>query len=116
MFATTISLQFTVYESYIKYVKEHYLSSWQKREIAHVVSASFLAGAVGSSVTNGLEVLVVTKQTKPETNLWKIIEKEKFGLLTKGLGARVYYQSIQSIMFFSTVTYVGKLFNVELED
>lgn len=116
MFATTISLQFTVYESYIKFIKDHYMESWKNRELPHVVLASFLAGAVGSGATNGLEVLVVTKQTKPETNLWEIVKREKFGLMTKGLGARVYYQSIQSIVFFSTVTYVGKLFNVELED
>lgn len=116
MFATTISLQFTVYESYIKYIKDRHMESWVKRELSHIVLASFLAGAIGSGVTNGLEVLVVTKQTKPEANLLKIVKKEKFGLLTKGLGARVYYQSIQSIVFFSTVTYVGKLFNVELED
>lgn len=116
MFATTISLQFTVYESYIKYVKEKYIESWKNREVLHIVNASFLAGAIGSGVTNGLEVLVVTKQTKPETNLLNIVKKEKFGLLTKGLGARVYYQSVQSIVFFSTVTYVGKLFDVEIED
>ncbi len=116
MFATTISLQFTVYESYIKYVKEKYMESWMNREVLHIINASFLAGAIGSGVTNWLEVLVVTKQTKPDANLMEIVKREKFGLLTKGLGARVYYQSIQSIFFFSTVTYAGRLFNVELED
>lgn len=116
MFATTISLQFTVYESYIKFIKDRYHEHFYKREIFHIIAASFLAGAIGSGVTNGLEVLVVTKQTNPNADLLAIIKKEKFGLLTKGLGARVYYQSIQSIVFFSTVTYVGKLFNVELED
>jgi len=116
MFASTISLQFTVYESYIKFIKDRYMESWNNRELFHIILASFLAGAIGSGVTNGLEVLVVTKQTKPKANLMKIVKREKFGLLTKGLGARVYYQSIQSVIFFSTVTYVGKLFDVELED
>ena len=38
-----------------------------------------------------------------------IIKKEKFGLLTKGLGARIYHHSFQSIVFFSTVAYIGRL-------
>lgn len=116
MFATTISLQFTVYETYIKNIKEKHLDNFTKYEPIHIVAASFLAGAIGSGATNGLEVLVVTKQTKPNTNIMDIVRRDKFKLLTKGLGARVYYQSIQSIVFFSTVNYVGKLFNVELED
>jgi hypothetical protein len=80
MFATTISLQFTVYESYIKYVKEQFPESWKNREIIHTIRASFLAGAIGSACTNWLEVLVATKQTKPDSDLWQIIKREKFRL------------------------------------
>jgi len=75
-----------------------------------------VAGVVGSALTNGFEVLLVTSQTQPNVKLMDIVRKEKFGLLTKGLGARVYGHSLQSVVFFSTVTYVGRLFNVELED
>lgn len=116
MFATTISLQFTVYESYIKYMREHYSTNFNNHEVLHIVTASFLAGAIGSGVTNGMEVLVVTKQTDPACDIFKIIRKEKHMLLTKGLGARVYYQSIQSIVFFSIVESIGRMFNVTLED
>lgn len=116
MFTTMISIQFTVYESYIKFMKDRDLESFQKKQPMHIVSASFLAGVIGSAATNGFEVLVVTKQTKPETKILDIIKKDKFNLLIKGLGARVYSHSLHSILFFSTVTYIGKLFNVELEE
>ena len=53
--------------------------------------AGFLAGVIASGVTNGLEVITVKKQTDPSTNLLNLIKEERFKLLTKGLGARVYY-------------------------
>jgi hypothetical protein len=45
----------------------------------HIICASFLAGAISSALTNSLEVLVVTKQTKPDTNIMDIIKREKKG-------------------------------------
>lgn len=116
MYSTMISVQFMVYESYIKFIKDRSVDNFYKNELLHIVTASFLSGAIGSALTNGLEVVVVTKQTEPEKRVMNIVKEQKFNLLTKGLGARVYYQSIQSIVFFSTVTYVSRLFNVELED
>lgn len=116
MFSTTIALQFTVYETYLKYVREHYSRSYKKNEFLHIVWGSFIAGAIGHALTNGLEVIVVAKQWIPDADIRSIVKKEGYGLLTKGLGARVYYQSTQSIVFFSTVTYIGKLFNVKIEE
>ena len=46
----------------------------------------------------------------------EMIKKERFGLLTKGLLARVYYNSMQSVVFFNLVMYIGKKYNVELSD
>ncbi|CAI2373878.1 unnamed protein product [Moneuplotes crassus] len=116
MFSTTIAIQFAVYESYLRYVSRWYSGNYQKHELAHIINASFIAGAIGHAVTNGLEVITVTKQCVPETSIKSIIHKERFGLLTKGIGARVWYQSTQSIVFFSAVAYIGKLYNVSIEE
>lgn len=37
-------------------------------------------------------------------------------LVTKGLAARVYYNGFQSIVLFNLVKYIGKAFNVQIED
>ena len=78
--------------------------------------ASFLGGAIGSGVTNCFEVLTVYKQANPELNLLQLIAKERFALFTKGLTARIYYNSLQSIFFFNLVMYIGKWYNVELTE
>lgn len=49
-------------------------------------------------------------------NIMDLVRKERFGLLTKGLLVRVYYNSMQSIVFFNLVMYIGKIYNVELSD
>ncbi len=80
------------------------------------MAASLLGGAIGSGLTNCFDVLTINKQTSPETNLLDLIRKERFRLFTKGLLARVYYNSMQSLVFFNIVMYIGKIYNVELSD
>ncbi len=80
------------------------------------MAASFLGGAIGSAVTNSMEVLTVNKQANPDMNLLQLIKKERLALFTKGLSARVYYNSMQSIVFFNLVMYIGKWYDVELSD
>jgi hypothetical protein len=85
------------------------------------VVASFIAGAVASAVTNPMEVIVVHKQTRPQESVVKItrdmVKKEGVGHIMKaGIGARVYYTSIQSVLFFSLITTIGHLYNVDLSD
>jgi hypothetical protein len=63
--------------------------------------ASFLGGAIGSALTNGLDVLTINKQANPDLNILQLIQKERSQLFTKGLMARVFYNSIQSIVFFN---------------
>lgn len=116
MISWAMSIQFMIYESYLMHIKKYYLESYTKYELMHVIFGSFCAGAVAHALTNGLEVIVVTKQWIPDITTREIIQNEKFNLLTKGLGARVWYQSTQAVAFFSTITYVGKLFNVQFED
>ena len=69
MFATMISFQFCIYESLIKYLKQKYQEDYRKREALWIVSSSCVAGAVGSAITNGCEVIVLTRQTQPESRV-----------------------------------------------
>ena len=78
--------------------------------------ASFLGGAIGSGLTNAGDVLTVNKQAQPDMDLIKMIKKERFKLLTKGISARIYYNSLQSIVLFNLIVYIGKIYNVELSD
>lgn len=78
--------------------------------------ASFLGGAVGSGLTNSFDVLTINKQADPKIKLIELIKKERYNLLTKGLLARVYYNSMQSMVFFNLVLLIGKLYDVELSD
>ena len=78
--------------------------------------AAFLGGAIGSGLTNAFDVLTINKQTNPDINLWKLVKAERFNLMTKGLLARVYYNSMQSIVFFGLVLYIGKIYDVQLAD
>jgi hypothetical protein len=80
------------------------------------MAAAFLGGAIGSGLTNAFDVLTINKQTNPGIKLMDLVREERFNLLTKGLLARVYYNSMQSIVFFHLVMYIGKIYDVELSD
>lgn len=56
--------------------------------------ASFLAGAIGSGLTNALDVITIMKQTSPSLNVMEVIKAERYNLFTKGLLARVFYNSL----------------------
>ena len=58
----------------------------------------------------------MAKQTNPSINLIELIKTEKFGLVTKGLMARIYYNGAQSLLFFTLVMAIGKAYDVELND
>lgn len=89
---------------------------YEKREYQLNMFAAFLGGAIGSGLTNAFDVLTINKQTNPDINLWKLVKAERFNLMTKGLLARVYYNSMQSIVFFGLVLYIGKIYDVQLAD
>ena len=78
--------------------------------------ASFLGGMIGSALTNCLDVLTINKQANPDMNILNFVQKERMSLFTKGLSARVYYNSFQSIVFFNLVLHIGKIYDVELSD
>jgi len=89
---------------------------YRDNEFRHNFVASFLGGAIGSGLTNCGEVLTVNKQTKPDIKLGELIQKERWQLFTKGILARVYYNSMQSVLFFSIIMYLGKVYNVDLTE
>jgi hypothetical protein len=80
-----------------------------------MISGAF-AGAFAAGVTNGLEAITVVVQTNPDAKVSELIKREGFSLVTKGLAARVYYNGLQSIVLFNLVKYIGKAFNVQIED
>lgn len=56
--------------------------------------ASVLGGAIGSGLTNCMDVITINKQANPDINIMELVKKERFNLFTKGLLARVYYNSV----------------------
>jgi len=56
--------------------------------------AGLLAGSIAAGATNGLEAITVAKQTSPDTNISKLINRERLSLLTKGLLPRIYYNGL----------------------
>ncbi len=90
--------------------------AYEKGEFKYNIVASLLGGIIGSALTNSFEVLAINKQAHPECKLLALIKREKFKLLTKGLGARVFYLSFQSMLFFSCILYFGKLYHVDLTE
>ena len=78
--------------------------------------SAFLGGALGSGLTNAFDVITINKQTNPNLRIMDLVKEERLKLLTKGLFARVYYNSMQSIVFFNLVVYIGKIYDVELSD
>ncbi len=63
-----------------------------------------------------MESVTVAKQCNPNLDIKAMIKAERSKLLTRGLFARVYYNGAQSLLFFSLVLGIGKLYDVELND
>jgi hypothetical protein len=59
-YCLTVSLQFTIYEYLMKMAKVKYGEDYDKHQFNVNLFASFMAGAIGSGVTNGLDVLTIT--------------------------------------------------------
>ena len=79
------------------------------------VAAGFVAGSLAATVTNPLECITVNKQTNNEFNVKAFLKQEGlWSVCTKGLLPRVAYNGCQSILFFTLVLELGKIYNVEL--
>ncbi len=73
---------------------------------------------IGSAVSNPIEVMAVCKQADPSITLRRIISETDSvtSLMTRGLGARVSYHSTQSVVVWLLIHYIGKAFNVDLNE
>ena len=114
-----VSIQFTIYESVMKYFKLKYSKEegeFEKKELQINMLAGFLAGAISSGLTNSFDMVTINKQTNPDLKIWEIIKTERLNLLTKGLLARVYLHSMQSLVFFHLVLHIGKIYNVDISE
>ena len=79
------------------------------------VLASLVAGSISAAVTNPLEMITVNKQTDSSFNIKDFIQREGIkNVCVKGIVPRVAYNGFQSIMFFTLVLELGKIYDVEL--
>jgi len=69
--------------------KALYGENFKDHEFYSNMKASLIGGAVGSGVTNCLDVITINKQANPDLNIRELIKKERFGLFSKGIMARV---------------------------
>ena len=106
-----------MYEKTIVYFKKRLdAKEYEESEIKIHCLAGLLGGALGSAMTNSLETITVAKQTRPDLRVLDIIKTERGSLLTQGLIPRVYYNSLQSLVFFSILITIGKIYRVELSE
>ena len=67
-YCTFVALQFSIYEKVIDhYKKSMSQEKFKEKELYLNCFAGFVAGAIGSALTNGLEAVTVAKQTNPQT-------------------------------------------------
>ena len=52
------------------------------------------AGAIAAGATNAFECVTVVVQTNPEAKITEIVKREGSSLLTKGIQARIYYNTM----------------------
>ena len=87
-----------------------------RKEFRLTLVISTIAGALAAALTNAFDVITIQSQTNPNASMMELIRKERFALFTKGILARVQYNTIQSIVFFNLVVYLSRMYNVELSD
>ena len=62
-YCMSVSVQFTIYESLMKYFKSYYSKEgeFEKKESQINMMAGFLGGAIGSGLTNSFDVVTINK-------------------------------------------------------
>ena len=107
----------TVYELIIDhFIKTMGLQGFQARENLCVLKASVCSGVIAALFTNSLEVVVVRQQSESGQSVAEILRQEGLKILTKGLGAKLLMTSCSSVLFFMSMTHIGKLFNTNLSE
>lgn len=114
-YTTFTALQFSIYE-WILVESKRRVENYAKWEFYLNMMAGCIGGGAAAAVTNGFEALTVQKQTQPDAQLMKLVQSQGLELMTKGLVPRVGYNACQSIVLFGLIKYIGKAYNVQLED
>ena len=72
---------------------------------------------IGSAISNGFEVIAVRKQAYPKETIENIVKTEGYyNLFSRGLMARMVYHSTQSVVFWSSINIIGRLYKVDLTE
>jgi len=114
----TTTIAFTVYESVMHFYKARCSThqEFREKEYWYNLVASFCCGIFSAVATNGLEVLTVKKQTHLDAKVIDLLKNEGWSLLTKGIGAKVTYLSMQMVLFFNMVLFIGRIYDVDLTE
>jgi hypothetical protein len=77
------------------------------------VGASLISGAISSALTNPMECITVNRQAHSDFKMKEFIKKEGiWSICTRGIVPRVVYNSLQSLLFFTALIKIGKVYNV----
>lgn len=116
-YSLNYSIQIALYETFIDFFKENHPDKYYGNEFYYISQSAFLCGAVGSAVSNPLEVISVNKQADPQILIRQIVrEQGYYNLFSRGMLARVGYHSTQAVGVFLLIHYIGKAFNVDLTE
>jgi len=102
-----------IYESLHDYFVKNYDKELDEKLI---IPKSFIAGLLGSGLSNCFDVLAIRKQADSSVKFRDIIKEEWFKIFTRGLSSRLVYYSLHSTVLFSVIDWVGRVFNVNLHD
>ena len=110
--------QFPIYETLMKHYKDKLgKQEFEKHEFKYNLAISLFTGCVSAALTNPLECIAVNKMAKTDFQLVKFVKQEGFkNLWTKGLLPRVCLIGLQSMLFFTLVVELGKIYDVQLGD
>lgn len=116
-YCSFVGIQFAIYEKILHYKKQELgPEKFKEQEIKLNCFAGLVAGCIAAALTNSFESVTVAKQTKPSTDIYKMIREDGTKLITRGIVPRIVYNGGQSFVFFNVLLLVGKAFNVDLTD
>lgn len=101
----------------MKFYKAKYSEKeFKDREMKINFNCGMIAGVTAAAITNPLECITVNKQIGGKDFSLRAFVKEEGikNICLKGILPRVTYNGFQSVLFFSLVYEIGRMYNVEL--
>lgn len=81
-YISNYAIQFMVFESSHDFCKKRW---GEKVDSYLLIPKGFLAGFIGSGLSNCFDVLTIKKQINPQKKVADIIREERWGIFTKGI-------------------------------